>query len=221
MKSRFGIFLMIAGAILIAGAIALAGYNFYDSSKAEKASDAVMNELVALIEQNSKEQETEKLPEDHTDPDESTHAGEETDPPEHVAYPDMSMPTVIINGRSYIGYVEFPTLNLVLPVAGEKWNYDYLAETPCLYKGSVYKDSAIIAGHNYTAHFGRLDNLQKGAAVKFVDAKGNVFQYEVGWTELIDETDVEGLTGGDDWDMTLFTCNYSGDKRYTLRLIKN
>lgn len=105
-------------------------------------------------------------------------------------------------------------------MAGEKWDYSILDKTPCLYSGSVYKNNAIIAGHNFTAHFGRLSNLPKGALIRFTDVPGNVFEYEIGWTELIEETDTQGMTSGEDWDLTLFTCNYGGDKRYTVRCIK-
>lgn len=203
---------MTVGIILIVGAVCLTVYNIYDSGRADKAADMVMDELKSMI--TAKPEVTTQAP---SGGEVGEHEGET---PDYVTYPEMPMPTVTVEERRYIGYIEIPALGLTLPVAGEDWDYAILAKTPCLYSGSVYTDNAIIAGHNYTSHFGRLTRLPKGAVVNFVDAAGNVFFYEVAWTETIVETDIEGMESGDDWDMSLFTCNYAGDKRFTVRLVR-
>lgn len=50
----------------------------------------------------------------------------------------------------------------------------------------------------------------------FTDVDGNQFVYEVAGKEVLAGTDVEEMKSGD-WDMTLFTCTYSGRTRMTIR----
>lgn len=47
----------------------------------------------------------------------------------------------------------------------------------------------------------------------------NVFEYEVAQIEIIEPTDIEQMTTADDWDLTLFTCNYGGSVRITVRCV--
>lgn len=41
----------------------------------------------------------------------------------------------------------------------------------------------------------------------------------VSLVEILDETAVEEMTAGE-WDLTLFTCNYDGRARITVRCIR-
>ena len=50
----------------------------------------------------------------------------------------MPMPEETIDGRSYIGVLEIPSLSLQLPVIGS-WSYAELREAPCRYAGSAYQ----------------------------------------------------------------------------------
>ena len=78
----------------------------------------------------------------------------------------------------------------------------------------------IIAGHNYRSHFSPIKNLDVGSEVRFIDTEGNVFNYTIGWVDILRPTDVEKLTDSKDWDLTLFTCTYGGGERYTVRCIR-
>lgn len=128
------------------------------------------------------------------------------------------MSTVEIQGEEYIGMLQIPALELIAPVQSD-WNDLALKESPCRYSGSVYGNDLVVAGHNYQAHFGSLQMLQAGDNVIFTDAQGNVFRYTVQTQEILDGSDVEGMKSGD-WDLTLFTCTYSGRERIAVRCVR-
>lgn len=126
-----------------------------------------------------------------------------------------TMQTVEIDGQLYIGVVEIPSLELTLPVM-ENWDEELLKISPCRYEGSFLDDTLIIAGHNYRKHFSGIKQMEKGDMVIFTDVNGVRYNYEVDGIEYIEGTDVEAMVEGD-WDLTLFTCNYGGQKRVTVR----
>ena len=57
------------------------------------------------------------------------------------------------------------------------------------------------------------------ANVRFIDADGNVFDYTVAWEETVFPSDRQQMVTGDAWHLTLFTCTYNGEKRFTLRCV--
>ena len=135
--------------------------------------------------------------------------------PAFVRYPDMEMPMKEIDGETYIGVVEIPSLELSLPVMSD-WSYPQLKKAPCRYVGSVYSHDVVICGHNYDRHFGRLKELVPGDEVRFTDMDDNVFRYSVCAVEQLAKTAVEEMQTGD-WDLTLFTCTKGGVMRVTVR----
>ena len=59
-----------------------------------------------------------------------------------------------------------------------------------------------------------------GDEVKFTDAEGHEFDCEVVNIETLRPEQTEELTvkkSKNDWDISLFTCNYSGSERVTVR----
>ena len=104
-----------------------------------------------------------------------------------------------------------------LPVMSE-WSYPKLKIAPCRYKGSAYTHNLIIAGHNYRKHFSPIKSLEPGERIVFTDAEGNQFFYQVDTVEILKKTAVEQMEAGE-WDLTLFTCTYGGQTRFTLRCI--
>lgn len=135
--------------------------------------------------------------------------------PPFVRYPEMEMPTREIDGQTYIGMLEVPSLELSLPVISE-WTYPRLKKAPCRYVGSVYSKDMVICGHNYDRHFGRLKDLAVGDEVRFTDMDGNVFFYSICGTEQLGKYAVEDMLAGE-WDLTLFTCTKGGRMRVTVR----
>lgn len=192
MRSRKGAAVLIcAGCLFLSAALALGGYNVWDDSRAAHAAAEAMSLL----------------------PD--TKPPAEGYVPDYVLNPDMDMPTVEIDGYLYIGKITIPSLELELPVM-DTWDYTRMKTAPCRYSGSVYVPGFVICAHNYTSHFGRLKNLSEGDSVKFTDAVGNVFNYEVASIETLAATAVEEMKS-DNWDLTLFSCNISGQARVTVR----
>lgn len=107
--------------------------------------------------------------------------------------------------------LEIPSLDLELPVMGS-YSEELLKQAVCRY------DENIIAGHSYKQHFRGLRKVQKGAIVtlEFPEEKQ---QYIVSEIIEIEGTDSEGLFEGA-WDLSLFTCNFSGSKRVVVRCIR-
>lgn len=199
MKRKAGKLLMTIGLLLIAAAFLLMVYNIWESKKAENMSEEILNQI--------KDEQDENVSSDDAD-----------EKPLYEIYPDMEMPVLRIDGVDYIGILTVPSLGLELPVAGN-WSYPNLRRSPCRYKGSAYSNDMIIAGHNYSRHFGGLKNLAIGEEISFRDVDGHIFQYQVDDIETIPGTAVEDMDAGE-WDMTLFTCTYGGKSRVTIRCRK-
>jgi len=216
-KNKRGLILIISGLLLIAAALFLTGYNIWDNNRAKKEAD---NTVKVLMEELKVETESPKEEESSPVSVETEEPIEETVPeiPIYIRNPLMEMPIKTVDGIDYIGIIELPALDIVLPVAS-KCNDQILKSAPCRFYGSVYTDDIVIAAHNYDAHFGKITGLKTGDDVVFTDMDGNVFVYSVVGHETIDGNDVEGMIS-EGWDMTLFACNFSGDKRVAVRCEK-
>lgn len=188
MRRRIGNICMILGAALVLAALSLFLWNQNEDRQAGASAESILPEVIEQIE---------------------TADGEETDP-----Y-DPSMVEKIIDSDAYIGYLTLPSLDLELPVLSE-WDYTRLQTAPCRYAGSTKTDDLVIAAHNYSSHFGQIQNLSPGDMVMFTDMDGTVFRYMVEGMELLKPSDTAEMTAGD-YDLTLFTCNYSGQSRVTVR----
>ena len=55
----------------------------------------------------------------------------------------------------------------------------------------------------------------------FTDIYGREFTFEAIQTDLINGTDIDSmLSNSDDWDLTLFTCTWSGWSRVAVRAVR-
>lgn len=194
-KRKVGNLLMLSGALLLAIAVALLGFNYYTELNAGKEAEKVIEHFGA----ENREEDNVFLP-------------------DYVVNPDMEMPVKVIDGKEYVGKIEIPALDLSLPVISQ-WSYSGSRSAPCRYSGTPYKNNMVIAGHNYRTHFGSLNDLTEGDEIIFTDAENNVFRYKVLYTEILQKRDVEEMKNAD-CDLTLFTCNYSGNARVTVRCAK-
>lgn len=186
---------MAAGALAILLALALLWYNSWVDGKAAADSARVLQKL-------------------HTA---EPLAASVPPTAEEDGEPDIAMPVAVVENHTYIGTLALPSLSLELPVM-DRWDYASLEIAPCRYTGNYKEDNLVIAGHNYLSHFKHIEMLQVGDAVSFLSATGEVYEYEVTETTLLTGDDVAGMIAGDDgWDLTLFTCNYSGNDRVTVR----
>ncbi len=221
-RRRTGALLMILGGLLMAAALALGGYSAWDEFRANAAAQAVAVQLTRLTVQ-APEQEPpaqsdlpQVLPGPQPDPEVQEPLPALPEPvPDYVQYPEMEMPLAQINGRDCLGLLELPALERTLPVLAVSDDAS-LKYAPGCYAGSVYARNMVIAGHNYTSHFGKLRTLKAGDRVFFTDLDGNRFAYEVADLESLEPTDIQGMTTGD-WDLTLFTCTYGNRQRLAVR----
>lgn len=178
---------MITGAVLIGSALFLLLYNKNEDKQAGRVSGEIVTELKRDIKE-------EIMPDI-----------QETE----------EMPVVEIDGHNYIGYLTIPALNLELPVMSE-WDYDKLKIAPCRQAGTIQDNDLVIAGHNFVSHFGRLTNLSVGDEILFTNMNGKTIEYFVGGIETLRADQSEEMLHSE-WDLTLYTCNYSGNARITIR----
>lgn len=208
-KTRLGNVLLAAGALFLAAALLLTGSNLVETYQAGQASARLSQAVFSRIE--SQTQEADSL-------SQATLAGGEEETPEHLLNPEMEMPVEEIEGNGYIGLLEIPALGLSLPVMSQ-WSYPNLKLAPCRYSGSAYTGNFTIAGHNYSTHFGPIGGLNAGDSITLTDMQGNRFAYEVQVVETLEATAVEDMVG-EGWDLTLFTCDVSGESRITVRCLR-
>lgn len=187
---RLGRLFMVLGLILIAAALLLLVNNSNENQSAKESAAVIMEAVRAEI------SELEKV-----------------DIPEDPFEEDMTVKD--IDGYGYIGYLSVPSLSLELPVMSE-WNYDRLKMTACRYYGSTKTNNLVIAAHNYRYHFGYIGNLNQGDVVLFTDMDARTYSYRVESIELLSAVDVDKVKDTGD-DLILYTCNYSGNKRITVR----
>jgi len=207
------------GAVMIAFAAGLLAYNAWDENRANAEAAVLMPGLLAQIDaagtgpSGTKESEqavidtdlnTSELPADPYSQIEKLLANDELD-------------TVEIDGTSYIGYLSIPGLDLELPVISE-WSYPNLKISPARYRESNQTHGLIIAGHNYSRHFGKLNILSVGDPILFTDIHGTTYHFKVSLIQVLAPDDVEGMLSGD-WDLTMFTCTYGGASRVTVRCV--
>lgn len=125
------------------------------------------------------------------------------------------MVVVEIDGEGYIGFFSSPAINLEMPVMAE-WSEQKLKCALCRHFGSPEENNLVIAGHNYKSGFGKLRDLNIGDEVFFTDMNGKVRRYLVGEKEILDAEDIDRMIHSD-WELSLYTCTYSGKQRITVR----
>lgn len=206
-RNRFGTALIVGGIICLAAAAALVGGNLWTERKADDSAQQALAALKSAVDVSGPQQDSFKESE--------TAATEPLEIPDHILNPDMDMPERVIDGLAYIGYLEFPSLDLELPVITET-TYPNLRISPCRYEGSAYLDNLVIGAHNYARHFGKIGKLAYGDEINFTDMDGNVFRYLVADIEILQPDQVEELCSGE-WPLSLYTCTIGGRTRVTVR----
>lgn len=178
---------MLTGIVLILGALGLFGYNQMENHRAAVASQDALDKVKLQIPDTSLSQ------------------------PPILPGVGGEMPTTVVDGETYIGILQIPTLNLELPVMGT-WNYAKLFTAPCRQFGTVDGNDLVIAAHNYRGHFGTIPTLKNGDTVLLTDANGAITVYKVGSIFVVNPTDVDSVKHSG-WDLLLYTCNFSGAQR--------
>ena len=191
--------LVILGCCCILAAAALYAHNIWVSARAARQSD----ELLSLMKNSASAAAGETERRDPVLDASGASSGE------------GNAAALGVGGYDVIGTLEADAIRIKLPVISE-WSYKNLRAAPCRYTGAPDTQMVLLA-HNYEGHFGRLKELKKGDTVTFTDVKRRLFRYRVIRTETIDGNNMNGILSGKDWNLTLFTCTYSGAKRVVVR----
>ncbi len=205
MKRKVAKVMIITGIVCVIASLSLFMYNKIVSDNAARFAERIVSQL------QEGQGRSEIIPNDSRENDSSD---KQTDSDGDHA--ELMMPYTIIEEYEFIGFISIPSLRLNLPVMAD-WSYDKLNISPCRYSGSPATDDFVIAAHNYTSHFGFLSDLHEGDTVSFTDVNGKQNDYRVELIDTLSPTAVEDMTAGD-YDLTLFTCTYSGQARVTVRL---
>ncbi|MBQ5959069.1 MAG: sortase [Firmicutes bacterium] len=218
MNKLIGRISIILGLLLIAAALGLVLYNRWDSERAGKESAKVLDVLTEAIIENTEEADSTIIPGGSKIPGGSRIPGTTRRDPidDSEIQGSKPMATEEIDGYEYIGVVEIPALDILLPVMAD-WDYRRLTVSPCRFTGSYYSGDLVICAHNNAAHFGQLLYIDIGTDIFFTTVKGKTYHYQVSNREIVKPTALEEMITGDDWDMTLFTCTIGGQTRCAVR----
>ena len=228
---------MTAGTMLLLAALFLLLYNRNEDNQAEKVTSEILTELKAQMPELHYKEESSYPVVSPAESNVTSIYGMVPDldntveiPSELPAEPDIfaeydssaeQTETVVyyVNDIAYMGILYIPKLGLELPVVSD-WSYPGLKAAPCRYTGSAEEGNLVIAAHNYRCHFGRISELDSGDEIIFTDGNGTVYRYNVVQSEIIGGKNAAAmLSDPENWDITLFTCTYSGASRVTVRAV--
>ena len=210
-RQHAGAVLIALGSVLVVSCAVLFLLDRRESAKAKQTAEQELVKVENTVQERIRENDKNK--------DKETAAESGTD---SISEPPFMgrikrMPVAEIDGFDYIGYLSIPSIDLKLPVIN---TYDELrlSFAPCRYYGSLETDDLVIAGHNYYGTFNELSLVSPGDEVTFTNMDGEVFRYIVGETEVLGPLQVTDMIESE-WELTLYTCNYSGSARFTVRCI--
>ncbi len=214
-KRTLGTVIAVIGFLMILGAAGLTVRNISTDNKAAAATSDILERVLAEEASSA-------------DRDPSGNGGGEDLSPQYPMIPgqrrilDMlrepEMKTVLVDGREYIGVLKIPRTGSELPVMATCTDRT-INVAPGRYYGSPEGGAFVIGGHNYISHLGRIDWLREGDEVLFTDVEGTSYLYSVVGSEVLDANASRALVD-DQWDLSLFTCTFSGAQRLTVRCLR-
>ncbi len=211
---KAGIAFVGMGAVLLIAALLLFLYNEGSNAVMEEANHDIYEELYRIIEQQAVEREAEAVETPVNEPVSELPDIVQVEEPleetmEILAAPAMTIATV--DGYDYIGILEIPALELVVPILSD-WDAKKLDIAPCRHFGSAETDDLVIAGHNYRRHFLNLYKLTVGDEVRFTTMDGTMIDYTIAEKRTLEATDVDAVLESE-YDLILYTCTYTGTER--------
>lgn len=89
---------------------------------------------------------------------------------------DNSMAQLSLNNKDYIGLLEFPLFNSVLPVCAEREN---ILKSPYRFQGNIYDKTIQIGGTSQKGQYDFYRDISVGDSVYYTDMEGYRYSYAV------------------------------------------
>ncbi len=200
--------IIAAGILCLAAAAAIAFYNQYTANKAGETSESILEKIENGEAGIVSFTDTDEAPQ--TADTQGEEAGDNIS--DGLSNSFVSDSAYSVGEWMICGTLEIPVIGLKLPVMAE-YSEALLRLAPCRYTDNgVPPDKLVIAGHNFNEHFGYLGNLVNGDSVFFTDAEGKRRETKVVYIGQVESNDFAAVSEGD-WELAMFTCNFSGEKR--------
>ena len=116
---------------------------------------------------------------------------------------DDMMPSLSLDGKDFVGIIEIPRYDSVLPVCLE-WGHS--SKYPCCFSGSIYDGTMQIGATSNKGQYDFYREISVGDEITFTDMVGNKFAYEVTDIHYSKNTDQTALES-ENADLTLFIKN--------------
>ena len=184
MSKKWTSALLILGILLVLASALFAGWSLFSQSRAEQNREIILTQLQSLMPTPRN-----GAPDGRSDP---------------------ALPRLALEGADFVGIVELPLFQTVLPV-GADWSEDTVSEYPCRYWGNPYEKSLILGGSDGAGQFDFMKSITEGDAVFFTDVTGLRFSYTVSRIFFTEDVSFEALSSAEG-DLILFARNtYSLD----------
>ena len=106
---------------------------------------------------------------------------------------DTEMPVHEIDNNDFIGLIEIPAYQKVLPVYSE-WDKKKITKFPCRYMGSMYDGSLVVGTVEDPGQFDCAKEITGGIEVTFTDVTGLKYTYIITDAYKTEDVSTEKLT---------------------------